>query len=228
MTEYNFSPSELDYKAKKCRRCFYIHKKYKISDGGRPPPVFSSLDANQKPYYQKLNTKEWCEELPDGQFITKDKLPAKITSEGLLDNKKRKFKLNGVPDIVINFKEKGFGIYDFKTTNIKPHKAEDYRYQLEAYAQIFANPGSLKKTSTPKLLPITQMGIIQFEPSELTSHNKKEHNMKFNVSFSPLKRDEKDFYNHITKLIDLIEKINPPEFSDDCSLCQFTEINSNL
>ena len=26
MTEYNFSPSELDYKAKKCRRCFYIYK----------------------------------------------------------------------------------------------------------------------------------------------------------------------------------------------------------
>ena len=50
----------------------------------------------------------------------------------------------------------------------------------------------------------------------------------FNVSFSPLKRDEKDFYNHITKLIDLIEKTNPPEFSEDCSLCQFTEINSNL
>jgi hypothetical protein len=228
MIEYNFSPSELDYKAKKCRRCFYIHKKYKISDGGRPPPVFSSLDANQKPYYQKLNTKEWCEELPDGKFMTKDELPAKITSEGLLDNKKRKFKLNGIPDIVIKFKETGFGIYDFKTTNIKPHKAEDYRYQLEAYAQIFANPGSLKKTSTPKLLPIKQMGIIQFEPSELISHNKKEHNMKFDVSFSPLKRDEKDFYDHITKLIDLIEKPDSPEFSDDCSLCQFTEINSNL
>ena len=179
MIEYNFSPSELDYKAKKCRRCFYIHKKYKISDGGRPPPVFSSLDANQKPYYQKLNTKEWCEELPDGKFMTKDELPAKITSEGLLDNKKRKFKLNGIPDIVIKFKETGFGIYDFKTTNIKPHKAEDYRYQLEAYAQIFANPGSLKKTSTPKLLPVKQMGIIQFEPSKLISHNKKEHNIKF-------------------------------------------------
>jgi len=228
MTEYNFSPSELDYKAKKCRRCFYIYKKYKISDGGRPPPVFSSLDANQKPYYQKLNTKEWCEELPDGKFMTKEELPAKITSEGLLDNKKRKFKLNGIPDIVIKFKEAGFGIYDFKTTNIKPHKAEDYRYQLEAYAQIFSNPGSLKKTSTPKLLPIKQMGIIQFEPSKLISHNKKEHNMKFDVSFSPLKRDEKDFYDHITKLIDLIEKPDPPEFSEDCSLCQFTEINSNL
>ena len=59
--EYRFSPSELDYKAKKCKRCFYIHKKYKVSDGGRPPPVFSSLDSNQKPYYQSINTKDWCD-----------------------------------------------------------------------------------------------------------------------------------------------------------------------
>ena len=39
---------------------------------------------------------------------------------------------------------------------------------------------------------------------------------------------EKDFYNHITKLIDLIESPKTPEYSDDCSACQFTEINSNL
>jgi len=227
--EYKFSPSELDYKAKKCKRCFYIHKKYKVSDGGRPPPVFSSLDSNQKPYYQSINTKDWCEDLPDGTFMDKsDGLPPKITSEGLLDDKKRKFKLIGVPDIVIKLKEEGYAIYDFKTTNIKPHKAEDYRYQLEAYAQIFAKPGSLKSSTTPKLLPIKHMGIIQFEPSELISHNKKEHQMKFKVSYSPLKRDEIDFYNHITKLIDLIESPKTPKYSDDCSACQFTEINSNL
>ena len=31
--EYLFSPSELDYKAKKCPRCFYISKHYKINAG---------------------------------------------------------------------------------------------------------------------------------------------------------------------------------------------------
>ena len=49
--EYSFSPSELDYKAKKCPRCFYIHKHHKINPGDRPPPVFSSFDAVQKPYF---------------------------------------------------------------------------------------------------------------------------------------------------------------------------------
>ena len=30
---YYLAPSELDYKAKKCKRCFYIYKKDKISSG---------------------------------------------------------------------------------------------------------------------------------------------------------------------------------------------------
>ena len=183
--EYNFSPSELDYQPKKCQRCFYINKKFKLSDGGRPPPVFSSLDANQKPYYKNINSSNWCNDLPEGVFIDKNELPGKITSEGLIDKKDRKFKLNGIPDIVVRLKEGGYAIYDFKTTNIKNDKSENYRYQLEAYAQIFANPGSLKTSKTPKLTPIKHMGILQFEPSEIISHTKKDHDMKFKVSFSP-------------------------------------------
>ena len=93
MLEYTFSPSELDYQAKRCQRCYYINKRFRLSDGGRPPPVFSSLDANQKPYYKNINTKDWCEDLPEGNFMDKNELPGKITSEGLLDNKDRKFKL---------------------------------------------------------------------------------------------------------------------------------------
>ena len=228
MTEYTFSPSELDYQAKKCQRCYYISKKFKLSDGGRPPPVFSSLDANQKPYYKKINTKKWCEGLLEGTFLDKNELPGKITSEGLLDNKDRKFKLNGIPDIVIKFKEGGYGIYDFKTTIIKPDKSENYKYQLEAYAQIFANPGSTKTSKTPKLIPIKQMGIVQFEPNEIITHSKKDHNMKFKVSFSPLKRNEKEFYNFITNLIDLLEHNTTPPFSSKCSLCYFTQSNSKL
>ena len=47
--EYSFSPSELDYKAKKCPRCYSLSKHYKITPGDRPPPVFSTFDSVQKP-----------------------------------------------------------------------------------------------------------------------------------------------------------------------------------
>ena len=107
INEFSFSPSELDYKAKKCPRCFYILKKYKITPGDRPPPVFSSFDSVQKPYFKTTNTKSWCENLPDGEIMDNSELPGKIVSDGLVDNKKRKFKLAGNPDIVIKFKKEG-------------------------------------------------------------------------------------------------------------------------
>ena len=52
---YFLAPSELDYKAKKCKRCFYIHKKDKISSGNFPPPVFSSFDVCQTNYFKSKN-----------------------------------------------------------------------------------------------------------------------------------------------------------------------------
>ena len=226
--EYLFSPSELDYKAKKCPRCFYIHKHHKINPGDRPPPVFSSFDAVQKPYFKNTNTKTWCDDLPDGEIMDNKELPGKIVSDGLVDNKQRKFKLAGNPDIVIKFKDGSFGIVDFKTTIISLDKAENYRYQLEAYAQIFSSPGSTKTASTPKLNPITHMGILQFYPEEITNHSDHNCDFKMKTFYSALKRDVKGFYDYITRLIDLLELSYVPKFSDDCNFCNFTQKQINL
>ena len=226
--EYSFSPSELDYKAKKCSRCFDIHKHNKINPGDRPPPVFSSFDAVQKPYFKKTNTKSWCDDLPDGEIMDSNELPGKIVSDGLVDDKQRKFILAGNPDIVIKFKDKSFGIVDFKTTVISLDKAENYRFQLEAYAQIFSSPGSTKKSKTPKLSPITHMGILQFYPEEITSHTDHDCDLKMKTSYSSLNRDESGFYNYITKLIDLLEQPTIPSFNKDCNFCNFTKKQIDL
>ena len=52
--------------------------------------------------------------------------------------------------------------------------------------------------------------------------------MKFKVSFSLLERDEKDFYEYITNLIDLIEQDTVPPFTDNCSLCYYTKSTMKL
>ena len=60
----------------------------------------------------------------------------KISSSLLKDNKGRDFKLVGIPDLVIEFEDKTYGIIDFKTTKISEKKADFYKFQLEAYATI--------------------------------------------------------------------------------------------
>ena len=63
----------------------------------------------------------------------------------------------------------GFGIIDFKTTNIDPNKSQKYKFQLEAYAQIFTYPGETKKTKTPKLGPINVMEFFSFPSGDFRS-----------------------------------------------------------
>ena len=221
--DYLFSPSELDYKAKKCQRCFYISKKYKIFPGDRPPPVFSNFDVVQKNYFKNLSSKDLTDKLPEGVFMNADNLPGLIISDLLEDNNGKKFRLRGIPDIVIKFRNKndGYGIIDFKTTNLSNEKSYNYKYQLEAYAQIFTKPGSTKSKKTPLLNPITHMGILQFDPSDIQSHNDQSCDMRMNISYSPLKRDEKDFFENITKIIDIIKKPSTPDFNENCNHCQF-------
>ena len=225
---YYLAPSELDYKAKKCKRCFYIHKKDKISSGNFPPPVFSSFDVCQTNYFKSKNCSDLTDQLPEGRFMTSNELPGKISSIEMQDNKKRSFILQGKPDIVIKFEKEGYGIIDFKTTNLKDTKSESYKYQLEAYAQIFTNPGGTKTAKTPKLTPITHMGIMQFYPTEIFEHRDNECDLRMKTQYSPLKRDEKDFLNHITNIIDLLEENKVPDFNPSCNECSFVIKQNSL
>ena len=217
------APSDLDYTPLKCKRCFYLKKKEKLSPGGFPPPVFSNFDVVQKDYFKTLSTKDLTNDLPEGRFLQKDESPGRIVSRELEDLKKRKFILGGTPDIVIKFKDNSYGILDFKTTNLSDTKSENYKYQLEAYAQIFTYPGAIKSGATPKLKPITHLGILQFFPKKITSHDEFSANLQMQMSYSPLVRDIDNFYKHITFVIDILDSNKIPDFSDECEQCCFTK-----
>ena len=219
--QYQFSPSELDYLPAKCVRCYYLLKVNKIKNENFPPPVFSNFDVIQQAYFKNMNTNELTDQLPSGRIMQKNEIPGKIVSTTLKDNKGREFLLGGRPDIVAAFDDGSFGIIDFKTTNIKEQKAENYRYQLEAYKQIFTNPGAIKKGPTPKLEPITKMGVLQFEPNKIISHNNEGAQINLEMSYSKLEMDESKFYKKITSIIDFLAQSTPPEFNDKCSDCMF-------
>ena len=209
------APSELDYKPKKCERCFYLEKNYKIAPKDFPPPVFSRFDVVQQAYYKDKNTSDLTKELPTGRIMNKEELPGRVVSEILKDNKGREFILGGRPDIVIKFDQGGYGIIDFKTTKISEDKSENYKHQLEAYAQIFSKPGSTKSKKTPLLNPITHMGILQFDPSDIQSHNDTSCDMRMNISYSPLNRDEKDWREKSTKRREIRKKPSTPDTKEE-------------
>ena len=243
---YKFAPSDVTFA--NCDRCYYLNKKFGIKYEKPFPGVFSTLDVSQKKYFINKKTEDFVPQLPNGRFFTtpssdlkkerkKEKkkeievenleLPGTIISQTLKDNKSRDFYLIGKPDLVIKFDEKGFGIMDFKTTT-EEDKTQGYRFQLEAYAQIFENPGELKSSKTPKLAPITHLGLIQFTPKDIYKHDQVMFQQNFKINYYPLIRNEQtiaDFYNQITRLIDILEKIKTPDKNLECKICNDYEHN---
>ena len=224
------APSDLDYLPQKCPRCFVLKKKYNIATNCYPPPVFSNFDVIQQQYFKYKDLSYVSDDFPNGKIMKQTELPGRIISSILKDKKGRSFQLGGRPDIVIKFDDMkyGFGIIDFKTTNIDPNKSQKYKFQLEAYAQIFTHPGETKKTKTPKLGPINVMGVLQFFPQEIFSHDRNQCDLQMRMAYSPLQRDENNFYEHITKILDILEPDHLPNFTNECGECNFYLNQNNI
>ena len=238
MREYRFTPNNLNYIS--CDRCFYLAHHHKIQFQQGFPTVFSTLDKFQKERYINLTTKDLSGKLEEGKFFkvpsanekkerkkAKEEiygeldLPGKVKSKNLLDNKNRSFYLEGKPDLVIKFFNNTYGVIDFKTTS-EVDKTPFYKYQLEAYAQIFENPGVMPQIESPLLTPIKYLGLVQFTPREIVDHDHSFYQQNFTINHFELKRNEetvKDFKNYITKLIDIIEMPTTPNFNEECTMC---------
>ena len=230
---FHFAPSEFNFLS--CKRCYYLKKIKGLEFKGGFPEVFNALDISQKEYFLSKDTHSLSKKLLKGRFFkTVNKkqrnerakknlpefneleLPAKIYSAELKDKKDRIFTLGGIPDLVIKFDD-SYGILDFKTTGEKD-KTQNYKFQLEAYAQIFENP----KDGTPKLNPVLHMGLIQFTPKEIRSSDNESILQNLKMQYFKLERDKKhkdDFLNFITELIDILEKNQAPVFDARCSIC---------
>ena len=222
------APSELDYMPMKCPRCFYLAKVKKISLKNFPPPVFSNFDVVQQEYFKTKNTSSLSSCLPSGKIMQKDELPGRVVSTTLKDNKGREFILGGRPDVDIAFDDKSYGIIDFKTTNIKADKAESYRYQLEAYRHIFTYPGTIKKGPTPKLIPITHMGVLQFFPQSIFDQDEKGCHLNMEMAYSPLEQNNDLFLGRITYIMDILHSQKIPAINSTCYDCNFVEQQGKL
>ena len=223
------SPSSLDFQISKCHRCFFLSKKLGIQTNNYPPPVFNKLDIIQKNFFIDKDTSFLSKELPDGHFLSNQDLPSKISSSILKDKKARSFKLVGIPDLVVKFKNEGYGIIDFKTTKISEQKANSYKFQLEAYATIFENPGKINSMVTPLLKPVTKLAVLQFDPNKIETINKTVCNMSFSLGYVELEnRMTNELYDRATLAIDIITQNSPPPLNETCNDCNFFKKQSNI
>ena len=217
---FNFSPSEFAFDYEGCKKCYYHKKVNNIVLKTPFPGAFSKFDREQKKYYNNKSSKIISSSLDEGVIVSD--YNKKLFSKVLHDNKDRPFTLGGFIDAYIKHKD-SYTVIDFKTTTISDNQPTIYKSQLQSYAVIMENP----KEGSLKLNPITNLGILCFEPSNIINVNKKDCEVKMTTKWFDVKRDDKELIAYITKIQDLLYDDKIPKSDENCNICKFKKVINN-
>ena len=211
---FNYSPSEFAFDYEGCKKCYYDRKVNNIVLKTPFPGTFSKFDREQKKYYNNKSSKIISNSLDEGVIVSD--YNKKLLSKVLHDNKDRPFTLSGYIDGYIKHKN-SYTVVDFKTTTISEDQPIKYRPQLQSYALIMENP----KEGSLKLDPIKKLGILCFEPSNITKVNKSDCDVKMSTKWFDVKRNDDELISYITKVQDVLYKDKSPPSSENCIICKF-------
>ena len=217
------APSDISFLAN-CPHCLWHKYNTGLKNVSIFPGVFSTLDVNQKKYFNPLGTKAISEDLPEGEVdqIIADKF---ITSKVLKDLEGRSFQLGGKADLILKFHNGSYGVIDNKTTKIRENQ-DYYFYQLESYAAILEQPDNntaekfFEANGVDCYFPVTHMGLSMFEPTEIVDHSYQTVTQLFARKWQSVERNPKKLLEKITSMMDIITAPECPDASacDKCKL----------
>ena len=213
---FNYSPSEFAYGFEGCKKCYYDKKINNIELKSFFPPIFNTFDRLQKNYFNGKNSKLIDNSIEDGVIVADyEKI---IKTKVFYDLKKRPFTMSGKIDAYIKHNN-GFSVIDFKTTNISESKIGLYETQLQSYALMLEN--SIETSLS--LSPVIGLGILCFEPNEITNQNKNLADMKWYTKWYKINLDKthKKIITYITKIQDFLLDGESPMPSEKCNVCNF-------
>jgi len=218
---YKISPSELTFLYEGCKRCFYLKKTQNINQPSIPiPAIFSKIASLLYHYYDGKKAEGLHSTLPPGTIKYGERFieSANIRIPGHDDT----CYIKGKFDVVIQFDDGTYGVFDYKTGNPESEYSKLYSRQLHAYAYALENPayGSLN------LSPVSKIGLLYFYPTQVSQENIEWLYYNAKIHLVDIERNDQSFLNFIGEVLTLLESPNYPESSPDCSWCKYIrEIN---
>lgn len=215
---YKISPSDLTFLYDGCQRCFYFKIVHGISQPSIPiPGVFSKIASLLKTHYTGARTEKVCKDLEPGTVTYGEKWVKSIPVK--LPNHRSSFYIAGRFDIVVEFDKNGYGVLDFKTGNPKDEINNPYSRQLHAYSFALENPAE----GALHLKPVIKLGLLYFPPTRTAQRDGDIERLFYecSVNWVAIKRDDDYFFEFMDDVMTLLESINPPDPSSECSWCNY-------
>jgi hypothetical protein len=215
------SPSDFAFLWEQCKRCFHL----KIVHGIRQPSmpmagIFKKLEALQMAFFEGRRTTEVVPGMRPGVFRCGER---SVESAPIEEEGRPSCYLYGKTDSLIEFDDGSWGILDFKTTTIGPDKAQTYSRQLHAYAHAFENPAAtprILKEAAPRLEPISALGLLCFEPTELARDASGKLSFSGAAQWIEIPRDRKAFRTFVSEAAGVLGGEAPPP-SPSCDWCAY-------
>jgi hypothetical protein len=226
---YKLSPSDFAFLWEQCKRCFHL----KVARGIRQPSmpmagIFKRIEGLQMSFYDGKPTGEVAPGVPPGKI----RCGERWVESRVIEPKGRQSAgyISGKLDTLLEFDDRSWGVLDFKTTLVKPEQAAKYSRQLHAYAFSLENPSPAPKSmkgEAPRLSPISRLGLLCFEPSELRVPVPGRQAYEGEARWLEIPRDEKAFLEFVSEVLALLD--GPlPDPSSDCDWCSYARTMSSL
>ncbi len=219
---WKLSPSDLTFLWDECKRCFYLKVRHNFRRPASPfPKIFGTIDLLMKDIYLGESTRKMTSLLPEGKAIMSGKW---VTSEPFYGSgHTNSCFISGIFDTLVKFDDGTFGIVDFKTTTPADHHVEFYGRQLHAYAYALehAAPGKLSFS------PITRLGLLCFNPSAMAEEPQARLNLNGPISWVEIPLNMAGFENFLDEVLTLLELLEPPEATNECSFCTYRDAARN-
>jgi hypothetical protein len=214
------SPSDFAFLWEQCKRCFWLKVVHNIRQPSMPMAgIFKKLEGLQMGFYDGKRTSDVLPGLPPGVIRCGERT---VESEPVEADGQPPWFVYGKIDSLLEFDDGSWGILDFKTTTLSPEKGALYGRQLHAYAHAFEHPAAkprLLKGEAPRLAPITKLGILCFEPSELAVEKGRQV-YRGQVQWIEIPLDPARFLSFVGDTLKVLAG-PPPAPSPDCDWCGY-------
>ena len=205
------SPSNLTFLWHSCKRCFYNHHVHK---NRRPMimPLVGKMATLSEEWFLDKETQDIDTSLPLGKIIsTQESLKTPIeTNEELF----RSYSISGKTDLLIEFSDGTFGIFDCKNSAGDSDKSWMYYTQLAAYKYCFEKMG---------LGEVSQLGLIYQIIDGFYKDEEGSNHFTTEQKFVEVDPNMDQFIKLLSNVIQCLESEIAPNSSPKCSYCKFAE-----
>ena len=216
-------PSDFAFGWEECKRCFYL----RVARGfqrPRPimPKIFTLIDGEMKTFYSQKRTEEIARGIPPGVVAYGEKWVESqpISVPGFSST----CYIRGKFDTVVRNDDGSFGVIDFKTSQRKSEHIPLYSRQLHAYAHALEHPAAGGFAASP----VTQLGLLIFEPSQYTQGRTGRVGFAGDISWVPVPRDDAKFMRFLAQVMTILESPEPPPANPDCEWCKYRRESRNM